>query len=195
MHQPPPSDDEQRALRSGGASGCDATHVAPVLVSRSAVIAGAICAVSIASGCSSDARLAVAAQPMTAELNAATIRYRVEAGVRNWTVDLQPVAAGTSAGRRNGPAFDTPQKGTATVTFSVILPDGRAIATGQASVPLRGDWEWDFELMALTDDPKPTCFGCFGSKSFALPADLRSAGRDSLWLVWGGNSIRDPVVY
>lgn len=65
---------------------------------------------------------------MSAELNTATVRYRIAAGVRNRTVTLPPLPPARFAGRRDGPAFDTPMTGTARVSFSIVLPGGRQVS-------------------------------------------------------------------
>jgi hypothetical protein len=146
----------------------------------------------LANGCGDDARLSVSVQPMPAPLNTAEVRYRIEAGVVSWTATLPAVSHG---GGRASREFDTPTSGSARVSFVMVLPGGREVSSGAAIVTLRGDWLWGFDLMSSTEDPAKRCLGCYGSKSFVLPADLRTTGRDSLWLVWGGNSIKNPVVY
>ena len=142
-------------------------------------------------GCGDDARLSVSVRSMPAPLNTSEVRYRIEAGSKAWAATLPATSSGLSPERE----FDTPTSGSARVAFTMVLPGGREASTGEVSVALRGDWSWGFELVAATQDPARQCFGCYGSKAFALPADLRSAGSDSLWLVWGGNSIKHPVVY
>ena len=151
-----------------------------------------LAAILALTACGDDARLSVSTQPMPAPLNTAEVRYRIDAGVLSRTASLPTtLVAGTRATRE----FDTPTSGTARVSFSMVLPGGREVSSGEATVNLRGDWVWDFELTASTEDPRKRCFGCFGSKAFPVPADLRTAGRDSVWLVWGGNAIKHPVVY
>lgn len=144
----------------------------------------------LGTGCGSDARLSVSAVALSPTLNTAEVRYRIVAGDRNWAVTLP-----SPAGDRHSQEFDTPKSGTGRVSFAVKMPDGREVGAGEVTVPLRDDWAWDFDLSAKTEDPRRTCFGCVGSKAFALRQEFRETGRDSLWLVWGGNSIKHPVVY
>jgi hypothetical protein len=51
------------------------------------------------------------------------------------------------------------------------------------------------DLIHQTTNPDEACFGCVGSQVFPLAPAYRATGRDSLWVVWGGNSISDPVIY
>lgn len=163
-------------------------------ISRMLAIASAAVATGILGACNDEARLSVAVQPMAPPLNTAEIRYRIEIGGRRWQFTL-PASATANGVRQTSGEFQTPTSGTARVMFSVVLPDGREVASGDASVAARGDWAWGFDLFAATTDPRRMCFGCVASKSFALPVDLRTDGRDSLWLVWGGNTIKHPRIY
>jgi hypothetical protein len=47
------------------------------------------------------------------------------------------------------------------------------------------------------DSTNPTrlCFGCIGARAFPLAAAYQRTERDSVWLIWGGNYIRNPVIY
>jgi hypothetical protein len=145
--------------------------------------------------CNNDARISVAAQPMSTALNTSEVRYRIDAGGRQWNLTLPPIPVDVVAGRRTAGQIDTPTSGQALVSFTITLPGGREVASGSALVDLRSDWVWDFDVYAATEDPRRQCFGCVGSKAFALPEELKSAGRDSVWLVWGGNTIKHPRIY
>jgi hypothetical protein len=72
---------------------------------------------------------------------------------------------------------------------------GEVLSSGSVILPRRSDWSWGVTIWARTTDPGEECFGCFGSAAFPLAPAFRAAGRDSVWLVWGGNSISDPVIY
>jgi hypothetical protein len=87
--------------------------------------------------------------------------------------------------------FDT--QGHGTLSGQVWLVAGHdTMATGTFDVPLREDWRWGVDIFVADSNPMRYCFGCFGSRSFkAAP----SAPGDSLFLVWGGNSISNPVIY
>ena len=73
-----------------------------------------------------------------------------------------------------------------------LLSGGDTVAAGTIDLPLKDDWRWFVSIFVADSNPMRYCFGCFGSRSFkAAP----SAPGDSLFLVWGGNSISNPVIY
>ena len=76
-----------------------------------------------------------------------------------------------------------------------LKAQGVLLSQGSVSLPRRSDWKWRVDIIASTLDPRRTCFGCFGSTAFALLDSYRSVDHDSIWVVWGGNSISNPVVY
>jgi hypothetical protein len=88
----------------------------------------------------------------------------------------------------------TATKGTLTVSYVLIAPTDEQ-SRGSVSLDLRRDWIWGVDITIDSLDPARMCFGCLGSKSFPLPAAYRRSARDSVWMTWGGNSIRNPVIY
>jgi hypothetical protein len=95
---------------------------------------------------------------------------------------------------REGASFATRTSGTLWLRFR--MADGSAVASeGEVELPLRADWSYGVEFRVAADDPTRFCFGCQGAKAFPLAAAFRGLPADSLWVVWGGNSIRNPVVY
>jgi hypothetical protein len=164
-------------------------------ISRSRAIAVAFVGLTLLTACGgTDARISVGVQSAPGVSSTAEIRYRILAGPRAWSVSF-PIGQGGGPTPQRSKDFDTPKSGTAQVSFSIMLADGRDVANGAISLPLRDDWVWSVELQTRTVDPRQGCFGCIGSKSFPLPQELRTQGADSVWLVWGGNSIEHPVVY
>ena len=103
---------------------------------------------------------------------------------------------GDRIGRPGEPAPELPTRraGTLRVAFR-FAAGGATVSEGAAEVPLRGDWRYGFDIMVDSLDPTRACFGCIGRRAFPLPAEYRRSPRDSVWLVWGGNSIRNPVIY
>jgi hypothetical protein len=86
--------------------------------------------------------------------------------------------------------FDTPTEQVMTIRFSLARA-GQRVAHGDIELDLRDDWEWEVQFHLAADDPADRCFGCIGSRGFAIDGEegLR------VFVVWGGNSISDPVVY
>lgn len=84
--------------------------------------------------CRDGAKLGVGVQPLRAPLNTATVRYRIEAGVRTWAVTLPPKTDSRGRDeRRDSDEFDTPRTGAARVSFTLVLPDGRQISSGEVT--------------------------------------------------------------
>ena len=44
-------------------------------------------------------------------------------------------------------------------------------------------------------DPSPSYLGLAGRQAFAIAPAFRQSERDSIYVMWGGNSIKNPVVY
>jgi hypothetical protein len=96
---------------------------------------------------------------------------------------------------RASPEFETRTGGELFLSIAIEHPTDGTIATGAITVPLRPDWLWGVSVRNATSNPAEYCFGCWGSTAVALPPAYRTAGRDSVWIVWGGNSITNPVTY
>lgn len=90
--------------------------------------------------------------------------------------------------------FATATRGTLRLHFRIATASVVA-SEGAIAVPLRSDWRYSFDVVVDSLDPKQTCFGCQGSRAFPLAAAYRRVPQDSVWIVWGGNSISHPVVY
>jgi hypothetical protein len=72
---------------------------------------------------------------------------------------------------------------------------GTVISTGTVVLPRKSDWRWSVSVHSATTNPEENCFGCFGAQVFPLAEAFRTPGQDSIWVVWGGNSIDDPAIY
>ena len=144
--------------------------------------------------CGEDARISISAQldyPLTMEM--LTVRV----------IDKTRVISFNGADFRtdaNHPTPSTPEVETATsgpdLQVSYTLENADVfLSGGTVSLPRRSDWRWHVTLSAATSDPQEGCFGCFGAMAFPLAQSFRPVERDSIWVVWGGNSISDPVIY
>jgi hypothetical protein len=145
-------------------------------------------------GCGEDARISISADiapPLSLDMLTVTLRDRDR--VLTWHgADFRP--------RPENATPSTGDQGTFTSGPDLELnyqleSGGEVLSSGSVILPRRSDWSWGVTIWARTTDPAEECFGCFGSASFPLVPAFRAGGRDSVWIVWGGNSIRDPVIY
>jgi len=81
------------------------------------------------------------------------------------------------------------------VRFMLVDPKAGQICSGQVSLPLAIDHMYEVIFMNQAEDPSLAWWGIAGSKSFPLPPAHRRTEFDSLWIMWGGNSISNPVMY
>lgn len=96
------------------------------------------------------------------------------------------------------PIVETSTDGTLVVEYQ--LRDGETkqqISEGEFQLDLKEDWRYSFYLLSDSTEADPTvrCFGCGGYFSFAYSTDSSLSDSDSLYVVWGGNDITDPVIY
>lgn len=90
--------------------------------------------------------------------------------------------------------FETKTSGELVTSFWMV--QGRdTLSSGELRIDLRSDWRWNISFFRGSEDPSGTCFGCVGSAAHALDEVLRTVPADSIWLVWGGNSISNPVIF
>ena len=144
--------------------------------------------------CGEEARISVTAT-LTSPLKVEMLTVTVRDGDRliQWTgSDFRP--------RSDNPVPSTPEIETKTsgpdleVTYR-LESTGAVLSTGTVSLPRRSDWRWGVTISAATTNPEEGCFGCFGSHAFPLAEAFRAPERDSIWVVWGGNSIDNPAIY
>ena len=143
--------------------------------------------------CGPDARLSVSAPvppPLTLDMLTVTVRD----GQRVWEWHGSDFRTTSGNATPHTPEIATRTSGDAEVRFRLQAGE-EVVSEGAIILPLRQDWRWGVDIHSATTDPKLQCFGCVGSRAFALAPAYRSVNRDSIWLVWGGNSISNPVVY
>jgi hypothetical protein len=152
-----------------------------------------IALLAASTACSPDARISFSTY-LGDPLAGATLTVTVEDGTRRWTWTGDDFRTSASSAVPTTPSVSTPTSGTAQVAFE--LQDGNAvISSGTVSIPLQGDWIWNLHLIASTENPMHGCFGCQGAQAFPLAEAWREEEKDSVWVVWGGNSISHPVIY
>ena len=93
------------------------------------------------------------------------------------------------------PAQQTRRSGTLIAEFTFTVPDGEIVSQGEISIPLKSDWAWEITFYPLPNNPCFPAFGCSGYKVFPLATAYMDTVADSLYVTWGGNSIKNPVIY
>jgi len=123
------------------------------------------------------------------------LKVKVDDGRRVW--NLTGADFHLAGGNQyNAPILQTANQGTLVVSYSLIpLGSAAAVSTGTIELPLRSDWAYGVDIKPDTADPRRFCLGCAGSKAFPLAPEFRTLQADSVYLVWGGNSISHPVIY
>lgn len=89
----------------------------------------------------------------------------------------------------------TRSSGTLRINIIIRVGDNETETKGAIELPLKKDWRWGIDLFIQQNDPIDVCFGCFGSKSYELDPILGYDEDERLFIVWGGNSISNPVLY
>jgi hypothetical protein len=87
---------------------------------------------------------------------------------------------------------ETRTEGDVAVSFRLVA-DGATVSEGAVTLPLKRNWNWGVQVVSATSDPREACFGCVGSKAFPLAPEYRGPDRDSVWLLWGGDSLAGPA--
>jgi len=165
------------------------------LVTRLGFVCLVGCIAPLLGGCSNaEARVTINAW-LPAPLASDMLKVRIDDGRTVWNLtgaDFQLAGAA----QYNGPMLQTASQGTLTVSYTLVPPaPGIAVSTGSIELPLRNDWGYGVDIRPDTADPRRFCFGCIGSKAFLLAPEFRSSQADSVYLLWGGNSISHPVIY
>lgn len=91
--------------------------------------------------------------------------------------------------------FQTATSGTLRITAQLLDTNDEVAISETVKLPLKSDWEYGITVAVGAKDPINLCFGCQGSKAVAINSKLNFSETDSLFIVWGGNSISNPVNY
>jgi hypothetical protein len=95
----------------------------------------------------------------------------------------------------DSPDLVTATRGTLRFTYALLASSGDTVSEGTVELPLRSDWQWGIDVIPDSINPIQQCFGCAGSRNFSLAPGFRGPRVDSIFVLWGGNSIKNPVVY
>lgn len=98
------------------------------------------------------------------------------------------------SGRADTREFETRTSGS--LDIEVMVESGaEMVARGTLDLPLDPDWRWSVQIFLREENPHDTCIGCFGYRAFPVDEAYRTSPAESLWMIWGGNSISNPIVY
>lgn len=81
------------------------------------------------------------------------------------------------------------------VAFIILDGSYESTTDGVLELPLKPDWRWWIDFHITENDPIHTCWGCMGSIEYDLDPALGYDESMKLYVVWGGNSISNPVIY
>lgn len=120
----------------------------------------------------------------------ATLRLQFMEGIHTRTVSPDDFPEGRSTTRPFSVSADE-----ALIFADLIDTQSSARTRGVLRLPINEGWRYEVQVAVGSENPEGRCFGCMGSVSFALEPALGYAATDSLFLVWGGTSIENPVLY
>lgn len=146
-------------------------------------------------GCAEQRTTVRAVTSLTPPIDLTMLTVWFRAGGRAWQAHASDFTADASLALPHTIEWNAGTPGPIDVAFELRDSTGAVVAGGQVPLPPRTDWRWDVYFFNVTQDPRSTCLGCSGAFSFSLAAGYQAPGRDSLWVVWGGNSISNPVIY
>jgi len=157
-----------------------------------------VCVVS--PGCSEDQSLVRAKFYTDTLLTKEMLSITISDGSSTWRYG--PSSLRSYLGAWSTPEIETRNEGTLIVQYQfrdsdgVKDSDGSFVSGGQVALDLRRDWRWGIDIFHRDQNPIHGCFGCFGYKAFPIldPAYVTS-NADSVFVLWGGNSISNPVEY
>jgi hypothetical protein len=98
-------------------------------------------------------------------------------------------------GRADSREFETRTGGSLDIQIEVDTESAGRVTSGTLTLPLQPDWIWNVSFYFGVRNPNDGCIGCFGYRSFTVMEAYRTSEAESLWMIWGGNSISSPVVY
>jgi hypothetical protein len=146
-------------------------------------------------GCSEKPATIGARALLTPPINVEMLTVTFREGGRTWQARSTEFTTDASMAVPHTREWQTGTHGSLDVAFELADSLGTVVASGQIALPLRSDWRWGIDFFNTGADPELLCVGCLGSRAFAILPAYRAYAGDSLWVVWGGNSISRPIVY
>jgi|GEM_PF-2114039 len=156
----------------------------------SIIIIGMICACSF----ENDARVSFqfSAEPADTTYSD-TLRVQFSDGQRTRSVYVPGFLTLSNPFRTED--FYTENSGELRIKFWVFEETEDSIAFGKVALNLERDWSWSVRFYRGEMNPFYACFGCSGYRSFPIDTAYQITGADSIYVIWGGNSISNPVIY
>lgn len=147
-----------------------------------------VCALTLLAGCfeKSEVRFSIAGDAQSGITPAVRVSFFDGFGFHEVTLD--------SLHRSAGP-FSTRSSGELKILCSVLSSTGVPLNEGAFALAIKEDWRWGVDLFFSENNPMEGCFGCLGYTSLALDPSLGLGENVLLYIVWGGNSISNPVIY
>ena len=89
----------------------------------------------------------------------------------------------------------TPLSGSLSMNYILSDTTDDTISQGFVEIPLKADWAWQFDICPGHHNPYYYSFGVTGFKAFPINPSYCDSTTDSIFVLWGGNSIKNPVAY
>jgi hypothetical protein len=113
----------------------------------------------------------------------------------NWVRSLDGRDFGSGEWPNYTQTIATPKIGILQVDVTLKDSANKRVSFGAITLDIRSDWRWGVDISLVDKNPTEGCFGCFGYKVFSVDSIYQRTPEDSLYLVWGGNWIKHPVLY
>ncbi len=146
------------------------------------------------SACGDEARVKVGFHERGA-LGMSMLRVSVKDGFHSYELQPSDFDSNGESQPYHSPSLATRTEGTLRFSFALVGPSGDTVSSGAVDLPLRRDWSYEIDIQADSADPARSCFGCQGSRPFPLSAEYQGPTLDSVYVIWGGNYISQPVMY
>ncbi len=153
--------------------------------------------VSLFIGCSGSETDYSSEVQLSIQGNTETLRkvIQVELNVNEWNKTLNGIDFGTTDLPNYSRSYHTAKSGTLKVKFTLIDSAGVHSNSGIISLAVKPDLRWSIDFVLSNHNPFYGCFGCIGYSSFRIDHEFQKTNDDSLFVIWSGNSIKNPVIY
>lgn len=150
--------------------------------------------ISIIIGCSSDdsSELRLSIQGNTSILRRA---IRVEMTAGGWNKTLYGADFNSLDSQVHTKSFVTPTSGSILIRFTLSDSIRGQLDFGTITLDAKPDWRWSVDFVLSSGNPFYSCFGCIGYSAFSVDSIFQTSNQDSLFIIWGGNSIKNPVIF